>query len=181
MEQKPINISQKELIDILNKIEKPTFTYIVSETLVKMNKGKTNDGNKEHNPYHDKVVKLRKGRFLIGSDYEQRVNNNDKKEGGEGNFESKESSVGVHISKCVLFNEKLGRYYLSHERFPEVKPKNEYLFEGNTIDKMIFDKWISDTKNYENQPQEKKVEWTTLMISNIKEISLEGNKYIIEG
>jgi hypothetical protein len=46
---------------------------------------------------------------------------------------------------------------------------------------MIFDKWISDTKNYENQPQEKKVEWTTLKISNIKEISLEGNKYIIEG
>jgi hypothetical protein len=62
-----------------------------------------------------------------------------------------------------------------------VKPKNEYIFEGNTIDKMIFDKWISDTKNYENQPQEKKVEWTTLTISNIKEISLEGNKYIIEG
>ncbi len=51
---------------------------------------------------------------------------------------------------------------------------------GNTIDKMIFDKWIGESSNYENQPQEKKVEWTTLTISNIKEISLNGTKYIVE-
>jgi hypothetical protein len=175
-----IPITQKELIEVLNGIENPTFVYIVSETIVKMNKGKTKDGNKEPNPYHDKVVKLKKGRFLIGSDYEERVINNDKKEGGEGNFKSQESKVGKHISKCVLFNEKRNRYYLSLERFPEVKPKVEYLFEGNTIDKVIFDKWISDTDNYENQPQERKVEWTTLMLENIREISVEGKKYKIE-
>ena len=145
-----------------------------------MNKEKTKEGNKEVNPYHNKVVKLKKGRFLIGSDYEKRVNNNDIKEGGEGNFKSQESKVGVHISKCVLYNEKFDKYYLSHERFPEVKPTSEFMFEGNTIDKMIFDKWIGESSNYENQPQEKKVEWTTLTISNIKEISLEGTKYIIE-
>ncbi len=173
-------ISQKELVEILNTIEKPTFTHIVSETIVKMNKEKTKEGNKEPNPYHNKVVKLKKGRFLIGSDYEKRVQGNDIKEGGEGNFKSQESKVGVHISKCVLFNEKLNKYYLSHEKFPEVKPKSEFIFEGNEIDKMIFDKWISESSNYENQPQERKVEWTTLTISNIKEISLEGTKYIIE-
>ncbi len=175
------NIGKQELIEILNTIENPTFVHIVSETIVKMNKGKTKEGNKEENPYHNKVVKLRKGRFLIGSDYEKRVIGNDKKEGGEGNFKSQESKVGVHISKCVLFNEKLNKYYLSHERFPEVKPKSEFIFEGNTIDKVLFDKWITDSNNYENQPQERKVEWTTLTIDNIKEISLEGTKYIIEG
>jgi len=180
MEKQVKKISQKELVEILNTIEKPTFTHIVSETIVKMNKEKTKEGNKEVNPYHNKVVKLKKGRFLIGSDYEKRVNNNDIKEGGEGNFKSQESKVGVHISKCVLYNEKFDKYYLSHERFPEVKPTSEFMFEGNTIDKMIFDKWIGESSNYENQPQEKKVEWTTLTISNIKEISLEGTKYIIE-
>ena len=180
MEKKVTKITQQELINILNTIEKPTFTHIVSETIVKMNKEKTKDGNKEFNPYHNQVVKLRKGRFLIGSDYESRVNNNDIKEGGEGTFKSQESKVGVHISKCVLYNEKLDRYYLSHERFPEVKPTNEFIFEGNTIDKMIFDKCVSESGNYENQPQERKVEWTTLTISNIKEISLNGEKYEIE-
>lgn len=173
-------ISKSELITLLNTIDKPTFTHIVSETIVKMNKEKTKEGNKEFNPYHNQVTKLRKGKFLIGSDYEKRVNNNDIKEGGEGTFKSQESKVGVHISKCVLYNEKLDRYYLSHERFPEVKPTNEFIFEGNTIDKMIFDKWVSDSNSYENQPQERKVEWTTLTIDNIKEISLEGTKYIIE-
>jgi hypothetical protein len=180
MNKETKKISQKELIEILNTIENPTFTHIVSETIVRMNKGKTKEGNKEENPYHNKVTKLRKGRFLIGSEYEKRVQGNDTKEGGEGTFKSQESKVGVHISKCVLFNEKYNKYYLSHERFPEVKPKSEFIFEGNTIDKILFDKWISDSNNYENQPQERKVEWTTLTIENIKEISLEGTKYIIE-
>jgi len=180
MEKQVVKINQQELINILNTIEKPTFCNIVSETIVKMNKEKTKEGNKEFNPYHNKVVKLRKGNFLIGSDYEKRVNNNDLKEGGEGNFESQESKVGVHISKCVLYNERLNKHYLSHERFPEVKPTNEFIFEGNTIDKMIFDKWVSDSNNYENQPQEKKVVWTTLTIDNIREISLNGEKYVIE-
>lgn len=175
-----VTINQMELISILNTIENPTFTYIVSETIVKLNKEKTREGIKEFNPYHNQVVKLRKGRFLIGSEYEKRVITNDLKEGGEGTFKSQESKVGVHISKCVLFNEKLNKYYLSHERFPEVKPKSEFIFEGNTIDKMIFDKWISDSGNYENQPQERKVEWTTLTLSNIKEISLNGTKYLIK-
>ena len=170
-------VSKQELISILNEIENPTFVNIVSETVVRMNKEKTKEGNKELNPYYNKVVKLRKGNFLIGSDYEKRVNTNDIKEGGEGNFQSQESKVGVHISKCVLFNERLNKYYLSHEKFPQVKPQSEFIFEGNSIDKMIFDKWVSDSKPYENQPQEKKVEWTTLTIDNIKEISLNGQKY----
>ena len=174
-----LNITQQELISLLNEIENPTFVNIVSTTNVKMNKEKTKEGNKELNPYYNKVVKLRKGNFLIGSDYEKRVNVNYTKEGGEGNFQSKESSVGVHISKCVLFNERLNKYYLSHEKFPQVKPQSEFIYEGNTIDKMFFDKWISDSKPYENQPQEKKVEWTTLTIDNIKEISLNGTHYVI--
>ena len=175
-----VMINQEELLSILNTIERPKFGYIVSETIVGMNEGKTKEGIKEFNPYHNQVTKVKKGNFLIGSDYEKRVINNDIKEGGEGTFKSQESKVGVHISKCVLFNEKLNKYYLSHEKFPEVKPKSEYFFEGNSIDKMIFDKWITDSNNYGNQPQERKVEWTTLTLSNIKEISLNGTKYLIK-
>jgi len=61
-----------------------------------------------------------------------------------------------------------------------VKPKTEYKYEGNTIDQMIFDKWVSESGNYENQPQDRKVKVMSVSISNIKEISLEGTKYIIE-
>ena len=176
-EKQIVSVTQEELLLVLMSVEKPTFVNIVSETIVRMNKGKTNEGNKELNPYHDKVTKLRKGRFLIGSDYEGRVIGNDKKEGGKGDFKSQESKVGVHISKCVLFNEKYNRYYLSHERFPEVKPQSEFIFEGNTIEKQLFDKWVTESNNYENQPQERKVEWTTLTLDNIKQISLGGKIY----
>ena len=61
-----------------------------------------------------------------------------------------------------------------------MKPTSEFIFEGNTIDKMIFDKWISDSDNYGNQPQERKVKWTTLTLTNIKEISIDGTKYLIK-
>ena len=94
-----VMINQEELISILNTIERPKFGYVVSETIVKMNKGKTKEGNNEVNPYHNQVVKVKKGRYLIGSDYEKRVQGNDIKEGGEGSFKSQESKVGVHISK----------------------------------------------------------------------------------
>ena len=173
-------ITQQELISILVGIEKPTFTNIVTETIVRMNKGKTKEGNKEENPYHNKVTKLKKGNYLIGMEYEQRVNNNDTKEGGEGTFVVSENKVGTHIGKCVLFNEKLNKHYLFHERFDEIKPQTEYIFEGNTIDQMIFDKWVSESGNYENQPQDRKVKVMSVSISNIKEISLEGTKYIVE-
>lgn len=173
-------VTQEEIISILNTIEKPTFCNIVTETIVRMNKGKTKEGNNEPNPYHNKVTKRKSGNFFVGIDYEKRVNNNDTKEGGEGNFEVSENRVGEHISKCILYNEKLNKYYLFHERFDEVKPKTEYLYEGNTIDKMIFDKWVSESGNYENQPQDRKVKVMSVSISNIKEISLEGTKYIVE-
>jgi len=172
-------ISVLELVNILNQIEKPTFTYIISETPVKMNKGKKNDGTKENNPYYDRVTKLRKGRFLIGSEYEKRVQGNDIKEGGDGTFKSQESKVGTHISKCVLFNEKLNKYYLSHERFPEVPPTSEYIFEGQPIEKELFDSWISEKESYTNQPQERKVEWTTLTLTNIRQISINKEQYEI--
>lgn len=174
-------ITHEELIIILMGIEKPTFTNIVTETIVKMNKGKTKEGNNEPNPYHNKVKKLKKCNYLIGMDYEQRVINNDTKENGESSFVVSENKVGTHIGKCLLFNENLNKHYLFHERFDEIKPQVEYIFEGNTIDQMIFDKWVSESSNYENQPQEKKVKVMSVTTTNIREISLEGTKYIVEG
>ena len=94
-------ITHEELITILMGIEKPTFTNIVTETMVKMNKGKTKEGNKEENPYHNKVKKLKKCNYLIGMDYEQRVINNDTKENGESSFVVSENKVGVYCSTRI--------------------------------------------------------------------------------
>ena len=165
-------LTPEELVVVLNQIDRPTFVSMDTQTKVRM--------RKTNNPYHDKVYKVKSGRYLIGSDYEGRVVNNDKKEGGEGQFQSQESRVGVHISKCVLFNEKYNRYYLSHERFDEVKPKVSYTFEGNDIDRELFESFVSQSSNYSNQPQDRKVKWMSVDINNIKSISIMGNVYEVE-
>ena len=164
-------ITQNELIQILKLINKSTFINLVTVTEVRM--------NKTGNPYHNQIVKLTRCNYLIGNDYEKRVNTNDLKEGGEGYFETKESSVGVHVSKCVLFNEGLNRFYLEYEKFDEVKPNVEYEFQGNSILKVLFENYMVKKSSTTRQPQERVVKFQAFKMSSIKEISIEKEKYKI--
>ncbi len=168
-----VMISKMEMLEVLKEVNKSTFINLVTETKVRM--------NKTNNLYFDKVFKRSKSNFLIGNNYEDRVITNERKEGLEGNFVSEENKVGTHISKCVLFNEKTQSYYLMVERFDEIKPQVEYIFEGNSIDKTLFESFM--TKYYESkkQEQERKVFVISYKLDSIKEFTLGGTKYIIEG
>jgi len=168
-----MSIGKQELISILNEQEKGTFVNLVTETKVRM--------NKKNNPYFDKVIKRSKCNYLLGMDYEKRVIVNYEKEGLNPNFQSEECKVGAHISKCVLFNEKLNSHYVMVERFDEIKPQVEYTFEGNEIDKGLFEDFMVKYTESKKQEQERKVNVLTFKVDNIKEISLNGNHYEIEG
>jgi hypothetical protein len=135
--------------------------------------------NKRNNPYYDKVVKRSKCNYLIGNDYEKRVNNNYTKEELNPTFQSEECKVGNHISKCVLFNERSNSHYLMVERFDEIKPQVDYTFEGNEIDKQVFQDYMTKVYESQKQEQERKVKVITFKMENIKEVSLEGNHYIV--
>jgi hypothetical protein len=136
--------------------------------------------NKRNNPYYDKVVKRSKCNYLIGNDYEKRVNNNYTKEELNPTFQSEECKVGNHISKCVLFNERSNSHYLMVERFDEIKPQVDYTFEGNEIDKQVFQDYMTKVYESQKQEQERKVKVITFKMENIKEVSLEGNHYIVD-
>jgi hypothetical protein len=165
-----VNITKEELIKLLVSVEKASFTQLVTETEVRM--------NKTGNPYN-KIIKKSVGKFLIGGDYMLRVINEGKKEGIETSFETEESKLGKHISKCVLYNEKLDKHYLQCEYFTEVPPKVEYFYEGNPIEKVLFESWLTKKTESTKQPQERKVKIVSYNINNIKEISLNGNKYVL--
>lgn len=168
-----MTIGQQELITLLSTIEKPTFTNIVMETKVRM--------NKTNNPYYDKVVKRSKCNYSLGVNYENRVNNNEKKEGLEGNFETEKPSGKTHISKCLLIDDKTQSvHYVMLERFDEIKPTNEYIFEGNEIEKQLFEGYMTKVYESQKQEQERKVMVITPKLENIKEISLNGIHYTIE-
>ena len=169
-----IKVSRIELLTILMNVNKPTFTYIISETLPKM--------NKTNNPYFDKVVKKSSGNYFIGGNYEDMVITRMEKEGLEPNFESMECTVGQKVegTKCIQYNEKLDRYYLQYFIFTTSNIKSEYTFEGNPIDKVLFESFLTKQSESSRQPQENKHQPQSFKIESIKEISLDGNRYIVE-
>jgi hypothetical protein len=172
MTKETINITKNELITLLSEIEKPTFTNVVMETIVKM--------RKTNNPYYNKVVKKSKCNYSLGVNYENRVNNNYTKEGIENTFETEKPSGKTHISKCLLVSDKDNSvHYVMLERFDEIKPINEFIFEGNEIDKQLFQDFMVKYTESVKQEQERKVSVITPKIENIKEISLNGMRYII--
>ena len=170
-----ISINQQELMTLLCQVDKSTFVNLVTETKVRM--------KKTNNPYYDKVIKRSKCTYLMGNDYEKRVTTNYGKEGIESTFEVDELKGMEHISKCVLKStnpDNPTTYYVMVERFDEVKPTTEYIFENNSIDKVLFEDFM--TKVYESKKQEceRKVMVITPKLESIKEMSLNGNHYIVE-
>ena len=172
MKKETKKITQQELLTLLMNVEKPTFTNIVSEVFPKM--------NKTGNPYFGKVVKKSKGNYFIGGSYEEMVKTRMEKEGMEPTFESKECSVGEHISKCVQYNDNTKKHYLQYFTFPTSKPSSTFEFEGNEIDKQLFESFMVKKSENSRQPQDNKHTPQSLTITNIKEISLSGVHYEVD-
>ncbi len=167
-------ITKTELINLLNGVEKSTFVHLVTETKVRM--------NKTGNPYFDKVTKKSSCNFLMGNEYGKRVRTNGENEGIEEEFEVEEMKGKRHVSKVVCIDTKTeSKYYLCVERFDEIKPKVEYIYEGNTIEKMLFESYLVKVSESKKQPQEKKVKWLTYGIDSIKQISFNKEQYEIVG
>jgi hypothetical protein len=163
-------VSESELLQVVSGIDKPTFINMTTEIVEPM--------NKTGNPYFNKVTKVTTCNYLIGSEYENRVNNNDKKEGGEGTFESSFNRVGEHISRSLLFNRERNQHYVMVEFFPESKPKSEFYFEGNSIERTMLESWLKKKNEGTSQPQERKVLVRSFKSSSIKEMTYEGVRYV---
>jgi len=172
MKKETKKITHEELLVLLMNVEKPTFTNVVSEIFPKM--------NKTGNPYFGKLVKKSKGNYFIGGSYEDMVNKRMEKEGMEPTFESKECSVGTHISKCVQYNENTKKHYLQYFTFETSKPKSTFEFEGNEIDKQLFESFMVKKSEKSRQPQDNKHQPQSLTTTNIKEITLEGVHYEVD-
>ena len=157
-----IELTTSELTEILKQQNRGTFCWMWFETLPKM--------RKTDNPYFNQVVKITKGNILMGNSYETRVQN----ETGNSNFISEKCKVGEHISKCVLHNDNTGKDYLQYEWFEEVQPKSEYKFEGNSIEKRMFESFMGTYV-----PNKNNVNFQSVTISNIKECHFNGNEYRI--
>jgi len=158
-----LSVTKQELVSILSNVEKGTFAFLHIETKVRM--------NKTGNPYFDKVMKITKGNVLLGNSYQTRV----QKETENPTFTPEKCNVGEHTSKCILHNEKLNRDYLQYEWFEEVQPKSEFRFEGDPIEKELFRDYM-----VKSSPNKYGVNCLSVMIDNIKEMTLNKVHYILE-
>jgi len=173
-------INYNEMKTLFLGVDKTKETNLLYEVEVGMNKGKTQTGEKIPNPYLGTTKKV-SGNFKL-SKYEQRVINNDLKEGGEGNFESLKPSGKTPISFCLLEKDTDSEVnYLGFEPVQNFsKPKVEYYFEGNTIEKHLFEQWLKKESESTRQPQEKEVMWRTINLRNIREFTLDSTRYIVQ-
>lgn len=170
-----VSVSYDELVNVLKSVVHHTFFHINQTTKVRMNKG----GRQGLNEYFEKVFKTSDFEGLTVTNYEGRVNNNREKEGLDRDFVVSENKVGHHVSPCVTFNEKLGRSYLMYEYFLENRqPEVVHRFEGNEIDKMVFDQWVIKSNDYQNQGEQKKVFVLQVDIKNINFITLNHVTYV---
>jgi hypothetical protein len=164
-------ITTTELVEILKKQKIGSFAFLKIETNLKM--------NKKNNPYFDRIIKKSEIRILLGSNYENRVNNNLKKEDKESNFVAESCKVGGHVSECVLYNEKTELFYLQYEYFKEIQPKVEFYFNDKLIEKELFTEFLPQKSVPNQNGLENKVNSITVKMINIKEITLNKVKYII--
>lgn len=178
-----MKVTKDELIQILKSVETSQFVNVTTETLPRMNvKG---------NPFYGKIIKRMTCNYLIGNEYEKRVRTNESKEGLEPDFVTGELKGKRHVSKCVLVDTKTESvHYLMVERFDEIKPKIELIdidtkenpFTDDEVGHRLYESYksflVKSTEN-KSQEQERKVMVITPKIDNIKEISLNGNHYIV--
>jgi len=164
-------ITTNELVEILKMQKIGTFAFIKIETVLKM--------NKKNNPYFDRIIKKSEIRILLGSNYQNRVNNNLEKENKVNDFVAESCKVGQHVSECILYNENTKLFYLQYEYFKEIKPKVEYIFNENIIEIEKFSEFVPEKKSANQNGLLKKVNSITVKIENIKEISLNKIKYIV--
>jgi hypothetical protein len=185
-------ITEVELKNILSEINSPTFVGIRTITPVKMNQylnywlfdengKKSKNPNPIRNPFFDNGIfnDSKKYKIVTGFDYEKNVNSRLTKEGKDSNFESQDNWFDV-ISKGLVTDKKTGtKFYFRYQYQLDSTLEQNFSFEGNTIDKIVFQQFITEKSNYENQGLDNPLRFQVVDLKNIVTINLNGNKYEI--
>lgn len=177
-------VTKSEMVEIIKGIEMNdpnTFVGVKMKTLFReVLKKSKEDGS--INPYYNGIYKISSKTYRLVTDYEKRVKNNLIKEGKDPNQFVVEPPMGKkHITKSILTDTLTEtKFYLMVEWFPEIKGRTEYTFGDNSIDKTIFEKWISDRgSSNTKQGLEREVKPITPDFDNILELSIGGEVYEI--
>jgi len=185
---KVMNIYKTELKDILSGID--IFVPNVGLTTlkkVKMNKYldfKTS-GKSNPNPYYDQVsIEQRLSNIQTGFDYIGQLGRKYDKEGITPieNEDKKESPYQL-VSKCLVFlKSDPTKFYFRYQDHESSYLDTKYIFEGNSIEKVMFQQYLIDTKTDYSKYQnglENTLNYKVISLDHIKRIKILKQEYTI--
>lgn len=165
-------ITRPQMKTLFMSVTKPEMLFLVTETIPAM--------NKTGNPYYKEIVKKSRCNYLLCTDYGKRVNNNRIKEEKENDFVPQAPKGKKHLSPCVLTDEKTEtKLYLFVERFDEIKPKVQYFYNDEPIDKAMFEAFLPKPSASNTQELEREVKPLTYLFDSIVAFSFRGRKYSV--
>jgi hypothetical protein len=140
---------------------------------------KKKNPNPTKNPYFDLGIENIKRQYKIvtGFDYENSVNNRREKEGKEKDFEAKENWMEF-ISNGLVTDKSTGtKFYLRYQYQKDSKLEQEFLFNGNPILKQLFESYMTQRSEYENQGLNNPLQFQVVNLDNVMEISINKERY----
>lgn len=183
-----MNITKQELKEVLSGID--TFVPNVGLTTlkkVKMNKYldfKTN-GKQNPNPYYDLVlVEQRLSNIQTGFDYDSQLDRKYYKEGITPivKEDKKESPYQLISLGLVCLKSDPTKFYFRYQDHDSSYLDTKYLLEGNSIDKLLFQQYMIDTKTDYSKYQnglENTLNYKVMSLDHIKRIKILKQEYTI--
>jgi hypothetical protein len=183
-----MNITKTELKDILSGID--IFVPNVGLTTlkkVKMNKylDFKQSGKSNPNPFYDQVlIEQKLSNIQTGFDYDEQLERKYKKEGITPIVkEDKKESPYQLVSKSLVFlKSDPTKFYFRYQDHDSSYLDTKYLLEGNSIEKLLFQQYMIDTKSDYSKYQnglENTLNYKVMSLDHIKRIKILKQEYTI--
>jgi hypothetical protein len=140
---------------------------------------KKKNPNPTKNPYYEEGIinHSRKVQINTGFDYVKSVNGRLKGEGKEQDFEGQDNWFEVISKGLVTDKSTRTKLYFRYQYLKTSTQDQEFLFQGNQIEKRLFESFMSETSNYENQGLDNPLRFQVCDLSNILKITIGGITY----
>ena len=183
-----MNITKIELKDILSGID----IFVPNVGLTTLKKVKMNkyldfkvSGKSNPNPYYDLVsIEQKLSNIQTGFDYEGQLG---RKYSSEGitpivNEDKKPSPYELISKSLVVLKSDPTKFYFRYQDHDSSYLDTKYIFEGNSIEKVMFTQYLIDTKTDYSKYQnglENTLNYKVLSLDHIKRIKILKQEYTI--
>ena len=183
-----MEITKNELKEVLSGID----TFVPNVGLTSLKKVKMNkyldykiSGKSNPNPYFDQIlVEHRISNIQTGFDYEGQLERKYKSEGVVPiENEDKKEIWFNQVSKCLVVSKSNpNSFYFRYQDHDSSYLDTKYIFEGNSIEKVMFNQFMVDTKTDYSKYQnglENTLNFKVMSLDHIKRIKILKQEYTI--